>query len=415
MGDRMKRIIKFVIAIGFILFIFQFSVMFFINKHEVNYTLSQNDNTYTVKEQFQKVKKKHYYSFEVLDKDKNKFIFYYDQDYKKKKKILSQVEVYQEGNVYCMAPIFKDNKLGGIVCRNNSELVSFDYLKRSGVSFDKWKEALQAKGYVLEDTDIISTQDIITLYNHFPANYTMSIWNYHGLYILKKDHIKNLSILDNDYYENTLGILAGNYYIIANTDQNFSYNRIYIVDLLNESKDFVDLETEISKDSYFLGVVEDDVYIMDRDKKVEYSFNIKSRKLKEVGNKDTNATMYYNGKWEEKNIYTVSDNKEIFQIEEKSEKLEELYHPKLVQESFNKYYFVTNDNTVYYVMKNDLNTKVKLFQDANMKEVKLVDDSLFFISGQDIIMYDLVTGYRKLVTHSELLYNSKNIFDVVKK
>ena len=411
----MKRIFKFVIAIGFILFIFQFAVMFFINKHEVHYTISQNENTYTVKEQFQKVKKKHYYNFELLDKDKNKFIFYYDQDYKKKKKVLSQVEIYKEGNIYCMAPVFKDNKLGGIVCRQNSELVSFDYLKQTGVSFDKWKGELQTKGYVLEDTDVISKQEQVTLYNHFPENYTMSIWNYHGLYLLKKDHIKNLSILDSDYYENTLGILAGDYYIIANTDQDFAYNRIYIVDLFNESKDFVDLETEISKDSYFLGVVGEDVYIMDRDKKIEYSFNIKSRKLKEVGNKETNATMYYHGKWEEKNIYTVSDQKEMFQVEEKVEELEKLYQPKLVRASFNKYYFVTADNTVYYVMKDDLNTKVKLFQDNNMKEIKLVDDSLFFISGQDIIMYNLTSGYRRLVTHPELLYNNKNIFDVVKK
>lgn len=411
----MKRIIKFVIAIGFILFIFQFAVMFFVNKHEVSYTLSGKDDVYTVKEQFQKVKKKHYYNFEVLDKEKNKFIFYYNEDYKKKKKILNQVRTYKEGNIYCMVPIFKDNKLGGIVCRENNELVSFDYLKRRGISFDKWKGELQTEGYIVDDTDSVATQAGVTLYNHFPTDYAVSIWNYHGLYILKNNHIKNLSVLDSDYYENTLGILVGNYYVIANTDQDFSYNRIYIIDLWNESKDFVDLETEISKDSYFLGVVEDDVYIMDRDKKIEYSFNIKSRKLKEVGNKDTNATMYYNGKWEEKNIYTVSDNKEMFEMEEKPEKLEELYHPKLVRESLNKYYFVTDDNTVYYVMKNDLNTKVKLFQDANMKEVKLVDDNLFFISGQDIIMYNLTSGYRKLASHSELLYNSKNIFDVVKK
>jgi len=50
-----------------------------------------------------------------------------------------------------------------------------------------------------------------------------------------------------------------------------------------------------------------------------------------------------------------------------------------------------------------------------MKDVKLVDDNLFFLSKNDIIMYNLVEGYRKIVTHNELLYNNKNIYEVIKK
>lgn len=415
MGDRMKRIIKFVIAMGCILFIFQFAVTFFINKHEVIYTLSQKENTYTIKEQFQKINKNHYYNFEVLDKEKNKFIFYYNEDYKKKKKVVKEIETYKEGNIYCIAPVMKDNQLGGIVCRNNNELVSGEHLKRNGISLENFKNALKTKGYVIEDTDAVSLTKDVTVYNHFPKEYTVAIWNYHGLHIVKNDHTKNLSVLNDDYYENTLGILVGNHYVIADTDQNFSYSRIYIVDIEDESKDFVDLEIEISKDSYFLGAVDGNVYIMDRDKKKEYAFNVKERKIEEIGNTDTTAKMYYHGNWEEKNIYTVSDNKEIFQMEEKIKAIEELYHPKLVRETVNKYYFVTDDNAVYYVMKNDLKTKVLLFQDNTMKDLKLLDDNLFFLSNENIIMYNLKNGYRKVVTHSELLYNNKNIFEVIKK
>lgn len=411
----MKRVIKFVVALALLCFIFQFAVTFFISKHNIDYTVEGNDQVFTVKEQFQKTKKKHYYNFEVLDKDKNKFIFYFDQDYKKKKKVLTGIETYKEGNIYCMLPIFKDNKIGGIVCRNNGNLVSATHLQRNGISLANWKNSLAVKGYKIDESDTVLLEDNVMVYNHFPEDYTMSIWNYHGFYIIKKDHVKNLSVLDNDYYENTSGALVGNYYILANTDQDFSYNRLYIIDIENESKDFVDLEIEISKDSYFLGVVGEDVYILDRDKKKEYAFNVKSRKITEVGNTDSNARMYYNGKWEDKNIYTVSDNKEVFQTEEKVVELEEKYHPKLARESVNKYYFVTDDNSVYYVMKNDLNTKVLLFQDENMKDVKLVDDNLFFISKNNIVMYNLVEGYRKIVTHNELLYNSKNIYEVIKK
>ena len=411
----MKRIIKFVIAIGFILFIFQFAVMFFINKHEIQYILSQGSNTYTVKENFEKIKKKHYYYFEVLDKSKNKFVFYYNEDYKKKKKVLEQVEIYKENDVYCMAPIFKNHRLGGIVCRRNNELVSYDYLRREGLVISSFEENLQKKGYTLDYNDVVSKNDKITVYQHFPKNYSLALWNYRGLHIVTQDHIKSLDILDDDHYENTLGILVGKYYVVADTDQNFEYDRLYIVDVLNESKDFVDLDVHISKDSYFMGVVGDDIYILDRDQKKQYTFNIKTRKLNEIGNKDANASVYSQGKFQEENIYTVSSSKKMFDMNLKVDELEKLYHPKFIRESIHKYYFVTEDGKVYYTMKDDLKTKVLLFQDFSLEEFKLVEDDLFFVSGDHIVMYNFNSGYHKIVTHSELLYNHKNIFDVLQK
>jgi len=411
----MKRVFKFVLILSILFFLFQFCVMFFVNKHEITYHISHQETSYQVTEQFIKKDKKHYYNFEVYDKDKNKFIFYYNEDYNKQKRILKDIEVYRKDKISCILPIYKDNKTSGIVCRNDKELVSYDHLKRLGVSFDSWKSELQTKGYTINDTDTISQEEEVTLYQQFPKNYTITLWNYHGLYILNQDRVKKLSILDNDYYENTLGILVGKYYVIANTDQDFTYNRLYIVDVLDESKDFVDLEVEISKDSYFLGAVEDDVYILDRDQKKEYAFNIKTKKLTEVGSSDTNARMYDNGTWKDENIYTVSDNKKKFQHGKKYAELEELYHPKQMLESINKYYFVTSDNALYYVMKEDIHTKVLLFQEKELKDLKLIDDDLFFLSGKDIMMYNLTSGYRKIITHPELLYNNENIYDVVKK
>lgn len=411
----MKRVFKFVIMLAILFFIFQFAVTFFINKHEIVYNIAHDNKNYNVKEQFIKKNKQHYYNFEVLDKEKNKFIFYFNEDYNKQKKILKDIEIYNNDQLTCILPVYKDNKISGIICRNKKDLVSYDHMKRLGVSFDNWKNELKTKGYIINDTDTVIKEDKVTLYQEFPADYSITLWNYHGLYILNKDRIKKLSILDNDYYENTSGVLVGKYYVIANTDQDFSYNRIYLVDVLDESKSFVDLDIEISKDSYFLGAVEDDVYILDRDKKKEYAFNIKTKKLKEVGNIDSNARMYINGKWEDKNIYTVSEQKEKFQSSTIIPEINELYHPKQMMESINKYYFVTDDNCVYYVMKEDIHTKVLLFQDDHLTDLKLIDDDLFFLSGKDIVMYNLTTGYRKIVTHTELLYNNKNIYDVIKK
>ena len=77
----MKRVFKFVIMLAILFFIFQFAVTFFINKHEIVYNIAHDNKNYNVKEQFIKKNKQHYYNFEVLDKEKNKFIFYFNEDY----------------------------------------------------------------------------------------------------------------------------------------------------------------------------------------------------------------------------------------------------------------------------------------------------------------------------------------------
>ncbi len=412
----MKKVIKSIIALALLFFIFQLVVTFFETRHEIIYSISHEGKVYHIKEEFLKEDKNHYYNFEVTDENSRKYIFYYNKNYNKQNKILYDIESYQENNIHCILPVFKDKEVGSIICNQNGELLSSTYLKQAGLTFDNWYGSLKSKGYVFDDSgDDIVSQEHVTLYNHFPKDYKITLWSYRGLYILSENTVKKLDVLDNDYYENTLGTLVGNYYIVADTDQQFSYNRFYMINVLNETKDFVETDVEISKDSYFLGTIDDQIYILDRDKKLEYTFHTKTKKIKEIGSVSSNAKMYYNGKFESKDINIVSNNKEVFQMNKIVKELDDLYHPKEIKESGDKYFFVTNDNRVYYVMKDNLETKVLLFQDANLHDLKVIDDNLFFISGQDIIWYSVKSGYRRIVTHNELLYNNKNIFDVLKK
>lgn len=92
----MKRVIKSIIALAIIFFIFQLVVTFFETKHEMVYSIAHDGKNYNVKEEFIKVQKNHYYSFQVVDEDNRKFIFYYNEDYNKQSKILYDLETYQE-------------------------------------------------------------------------------------------------------------------------------------------------------------------------------------------------------------------------------------------------------------------------------------------------------------------------------
>ena len=406
----MRKIIKFVIAFTIMFFLFQFLVTFFINKHDTSYTIIHENKKYSVRELCVRKKEMHYYNFQVFDENQKKFVFYYDENLRKQKRIMKDVEVYQEGNLYCLMPIFKDGKNGNILCRKNDEMVSYDYLKQKEVLLSPWVEQLKAKGYSLGDeVDSIEKQETVMVYNHFPENFSVSLWNYQGLYIMKKGSIKKLDVLEDDYYENNLGALVGQYYVFADTDAQFEYDRLHIIDIINEGRDFVDIHPSISKDSYFLGVVGEELYILDREHKKEYTFNIKTRKLNEVGNTDNNAKFYEKGKFSVENIYTISDNKKEFDKNDYNSEIEEKYHPIW------KYYFMTSDYRVYYVLKDDLDGKVLLFQDSNLKDMRVIDDYIFYLSGDSIYAYQMSKGLHKIITYSELLYNNKNIFDVAKK
>ena len=78
----------------------------------------------------------------------------------------------------------------------------------------------------------------------------------------------------------------------------------------------------------------------------------------------------------------------------------------------NKYYFYSNSNNEYYkVYKKDPDKKVFLFKNSNAKEVKVVNDNLYFIEGNNLYKYDNYS-VKLILTNKEFQYNYNNIYSV---
>ena len=57
-------------------------------------------------------------------------------------------------------------------------------------------------------------------------------------------------------------------------------------------------------------------------------------------------------------------------------------------------------------------SEILLLDNYELKEVKIVDDIIYFIDNDTIYCYDDINGLQPILTSKELKYNSKNIYAI---
>ena len=80
----------------------------------------------------------------------------------------------------------------------------------------------------------------------------------------------------------------------------------------------------------------------------------------------------------------------------------------------NNYYY-QNNGSVYKIVGDNYEYKVLLFKFDDLKELKVLNGNLYFISYDTVYMYNDKIGLKKVIEDRELIYNYKNIFDVYEK
>lgn len=166
------------------------------------------------------------------------------------------------------------------------------------------------------------------------------------------------------------------------------------------------LKESISKDSYINGIIEDEVYLFDKNELKQYKISKNGKKIKEIGNKE-NGALYYDLEFKPKDVYSFRDKELKFKtIKDYISKIEKNTSIKYLQKTKDTYYYQTKNNDVYYY---NLNNKTKeLLFNKSITDFTLVKDTLYFISEDTLYSYNFTNGLSKLITYSELSFNSKN-------
>lgn len=399
----MKKVIKLLIGIFILVLIFELIAYIFKTHHDITYTLKDANQTFKINEVY---KNKKYY-FKITSKDLV-YSFEIHDEFHKKKEVITKIYSYQKDDLYCIYPMIEKNENTNILCSKNNksyaytnyekELTPFiETLKKQGYNSPSWQEKSNSSKKI---------ETLSAYQNNIKEKTYIYIYKYNGFFSISKDSLEQIKLFENDTYINHLGTNIDKYYLIPNYDQKYDYDELYVIDMTNNKVKQRNLKYKISKDSYINGVIDNELYIFDKDELKQYKISKKGKKIKEVGNKEDGA-LYYNLKFETKSVYDFRDEELKFKtIKDYISQVEKNTSINYLQKTEDTYYYQTKNNDVYYYNLNS-KTKVLLFN-QKISDFTLVKDTLYFISDDTLYSYNFQEGLKKLITYSELSFNSKN-------
>lgn len=399
----MKKVIKLLIGIFILVLIFELIAYIFKTHHDITYTLKDANQTFKINEVY---KNKKYY-FKITSKDLV-YSFEIPDEFHKKKEVITKIYSYQKDDLYCIYPMVEKNENTNILCSKNNksyaytnyekELTPFiETLKKQGYNSPSWQEKSNSSKKI---------ETLSAYQNNIKEKTYIYIYKYNGFFSISKDSLEQIKLFENDTYINHLGTNIDKYYLIPNYDQKYDYDELYVIDMTNNKVKQRNLKYKISKDSYMNGVIDNELYIFDKDELKQYKISKKGKKIKEVGNKEDGA-LYYNLKFETKSVYDFRDEELKFKtIKDYISQVEKNTSINYLQKTEDTYYYQTKNNDVYYYNLNS-KTKVLLFN-QKISDFTLVKDTLYFISDDTLYSYNFQEGLKKLITYSELSFNSKN-------
>ena len=399
----MKKVIKLLIGIFILVLIFELIAYIFKTHHDITYTLKDDNQTFKINEVY---KNKKYY-FKITSKDLV-YSFEIHDVFHKKKEVITKIYSYQKDDLYCIYPMVEKQENTNILCSKNNksyaytnyekELTPFiETLKKQGYNSPSWQEKSNSSKKI---------ETLSAYQNNIKEKTYIYIYKYNGFFSISKDSLEQIKLFENDTYINHLGTNIDKYYLIPNYDQKYDYDELYVIDMTNNKVKKRNLKYKISKDSYINGVIDNELYIFDKDELKQYKISKKGKKIKEVGNKEDGA-LYYNLKFETKSVYDFRDEELKFKtIKDYISQVEKNTSINYLQKTEDTYYYQTKNNDVYYYNLNS-KTKVLLFN-QKISDFALVKDTLYFISDDTLYSYNFQEGLKNLITYSELSFNSKN-------
>ena len=285
----MRKKIKIIILLFFliILIVICKNILTF---DSINYKLKINGSKIKIKET---LNSDNYY-IEIKDDEKVYPFRIYDK-LNKKRKIVKEIYSYKDKTIECILPVINDQIYTDVMCYKDNILYDYTTLIGDNEQLDRYINSIDL--YNLNDfkNNEIDTKNIGTVKYNIFSNFknVVAISTYNGLIINDKE----IKLFQKDIYNNDISVFIDNYYIIADYEKNYSFNSFYIVDLETKKVSKLECKSDISYDSYIQGIVDNKIYLYDKDNENQYEINIRQKSVSIVSS--ANYIKYYtNKKWE---------------------------------------------------------------------------------------------------------------------
>ena len=366
--------------------------------HEITYNVGNFNVSETLK-----TKDNNYY-FE-LKNGKIKLNFQIFENYHKSSKVITKILHKKIDGYECILPIFKNGEIyTDVMCLKNNTITYAHNLKNKSIR--NYVKTLKKQGYDSqkyrdkgEKTNLSNT---LTIYeNNLLENNYVAMENYKGLELLSKG-AKTVNIFENDVYTKPISIFTDKYYVVADYTDEYTFQKFYVVNIINGDTKEISSYDEISFDSYIMGAVDGEIYLFDKDAQIEYKINLERETVEQFADKDNLKT--YNGKWTKITLMealdgTYFDNYHTSKIKG---------YTKAVKPNDYYYYIYNQDGDVYHVYRADVqNPKIKtyLFDTTNLNSIIYQKDVIYY-QYQNSYYYYNENGQRKIIDNTELEFNS---------
>ena len=416
----MKKI-RIIIVLIFVVLTILCCVRFYSKGHNTTYELGE-DKKYIVKEVYTKNQKKEVdnYYIEIAVSDLT-FSFQLFKTFEEKREIVEYI-IYYNGEYKCVLPIIDGIAQTDILCYKNNRYYNYSSIIGKEAKLDQFVGDIDINIYdknkYLDESTETSLDEGIKLYNYnIKDNHYIAISNFQGVYLID-DSIKDIEIFDKDMYSRGISAVVGNYYITADYSAKQQFRTFYFVELSTGKKKEAKAPNYISFDSYIQGIVDNKLYIYDKDNEKQYEIDTNALEVKEVGNERKRIKYYRNGEWDKITVTKANTEIKFKYVVEDSDLTKFDYIYLVGGEKSGYYYMYEKSGNAYKVYRAPRQNKkhIKyLFKVANIEDVYYVEDYVYYKSGNKLMYYSDYTGNRTVLEYNELEFNENLVFGVYKR
>lgn len=420
MKKKYKIKYKPILILAFLILTVFCCVRFYSKGYTIHYKLEEGK--YEITETYTKNAKHEIdnYYIEIKENDIN-YAFQFYHKFSKKRKVVDKVISYH-GEYDCILPVIDGKAETDFMCYKDYRYYFYNSIVGESEELDKFIDEIDSDIYDRHDwqdqTSGEQKEGNLILYskNKIDNHYVM-VTNLKGAYQVQ-DTISEISLFEKDIYERELSAFVGNYYVTANYEENQRFRTFYFVDMISGKVEEAKAPNYISFDSYIQGIVDDKLYIYDRDNEKQYSIYPKKKKIEEVGNNKKKIKYYSNGDWDK--ITTTKANKTLlFETVKKDlefQKYDVVYH---VGGEVSGYYYLLEKNKDGYRLYRTPSQNKKIITYlttvSDVNDIFFLEDYVYFQEKGKIKYYHDTTGIRTLLEYSELEFNKNLIFGVCEK
>ncbi len=372
--------------------------------HNIEYTVD-GYNIHEVLTQHQKEEIDNYY-FEITKGD---IIFNFQIDnLRQGSKLIKDIEYFKNVNYECMIPILRiKGDYLNVVCKKDGIYYNYSDIKGNDPEVDNFAVKYD---HTYENNDkVLKDNANLFVYNNLIKEHYIALEYYKGIYIINnKNGYKRISLFEKEVYNKPLSALVNNYYIVADYNQEYDFHKFVLVDLENSSKSEIISNPAISFNSYIEGVLDNSVYLFDRDNKKQYEINVKNKTVTEIGNENNGVQIYQNGKFKNTNVYEATDKEILFNTNEKTVDGVDYAKVDLIGGDLSGYYYMYELNngeyTVYRASARNLNIKTYLFKTSNINHIVYVGTNVYYLKNDKIYAYSNL-GNHLILSYKDIMYN----------